>query len=279
MKNGLEKSDPTIVAMKPANKVGLPIAERAEPRVGTKGNMDQSHTCRTQCRESVSQRLARVRNAAKQHKKGKFTALLHHVDMDLLLEAFWTLKRRAAPGVDGVTWQDYEAKLNENLEQLHRNVHSGTYRAQPVRRRFIPKPDGRQRPLGVTALEDKIVQRAVVMVLNEIYEVDFLGFSYGFRPGRGQHDALDSLAMGIQVAHVNWILDADIRSFFDQLDKQWLMRFMEHRVGDRRILRLVEKWLKAGVLDQGQWSVSEKGTPQGAVATPLTQKVISNLNG
>ena|ERR1035437_944049 len=273
MKNGLEKSGPTVVAMKPVNKVGLSMAERAEPRVGTKGNMDQSHTCRTQCRESVSQRLARVRNAAKQHKKEKFTALLHHVDTDLLHEAFWMLKRQAAPGVDGVTWQDYEAKLNENLEQLHRNVHNGRYRAKPVRRRFIPKPDGRQRPLGVTALEDKIVQRAVVMVLHEIYEVDFLGFSYGFRPARGQHDALDSLAMGIQVASVNWILDADIRSFFDQLDKQWLMRFMEQRVGDRRILRLVEKWLKAGVLDQGQWSVSEKGTPQGAVASPLLANI------
>ena len=200
--------------------------------------MDQSRTCRTQCRESVSQRLARVRNAAKQRKKEKFTALLHHVDTDLLHEAFWTLKRQAAPGVDGVTWQDYEAKLNENLEQLHRNVRSGRYRAQPVRRRFIPKPDGRQRPLGVTALEDKIIQRAVVMVLNEIYEEDFLGFSYGFRPGRGQHDALDSLAMGIQVARVNWILDADIRSFFDQLDKRWLMRLMEYRVGPAQLKRI-----------------------------------------
>ncbi len=273
MMNGRKKSDPAGVAMKPANKVGAPTAERVEPRAGTKGNTDQSRMRRTQCRESVFQRLARVRKAAKQRKKEKFTALLHHVDTDLLHEAFWTLKRQAAPGVDGVTWQDYETNLNENLEQLHRNVHSGSYRAQPVRRRFIPKPDGRQRPLGVTALEDKIVQRAVVMVLNEIYEEDFLGFSYGFRPGRGQHDALDSLAMGIQVARVNWILDADIRSFFDQLDKQWLMRFMEHRVGDRRILRLVEKWLKAGVLDQGQWSVSEKGTPQGAVASPLLANI------
>ena len=177
MKNRLEKSDPSIVAMKPANKVGLPIAERVEPRVGTKGNIGQSHTCRTQCRESVSQRLAHVRNAAKQHKKEKFTALLHNVDADLLLESFWALKRQAAPGVDGVTWQDYEANLNENLEMLHCKVHSGKYRAQPVRRRFIPKPDGRQRPLGVTALEDKIVQRAVVTALNEIYEADFLGFS------------------------------------------------------------------------------------------------------
>jgi len=273
MKNGLEKSDPTVVAMKPANKVGLPMAERVEPRVGTKGNMDQSRTCRTQCRESVSQRLARVRKAAKQRKKEKFTALLHQVNIDLLHEAFWALKRHAAPGVDGVTWQDYEARLNDNIEQLHRKIHSGGYRAQPVRRRYIPKADGRQRPLGITALEDKVAQRAVVMVLNEIYEEDFLGFSYGFRPGRGQHDALDALAMGIQAARVNWILDADIKSFFDQIDKKWLMKFMEHRVGDRRILRLIGKWLKAGVLDQGQWNVSEKGTPQGAVISPLLANI------
>jgi group II intron reverse transcriptase/maturase len=208
-----------------------------------------------------------------QHKKERFTALLHHVTPEMLRDAFLALKRHAAPGVDGQTWQDYEADLERNLERLHEQVHRGSYRAQPVRRRLIPKPDGRQRPLGITALEDKIVQRAVVTVLSQIYEADFIGFSYGFRPGRSQHDALDALAMGIQAQRVNWILDADIRSFFDRIDQRWLMRFLEHRIGDERILRLVGKWLKAGVLEDGQWSVSDKGTPQGAVISPLLANV------
>ena len=273
MMHGLEKSDLAVVAMKLANKAGQPAAEWVEPRVGTKGNTGHPRTRRTQCRGSVSQGLERVRQVARQRKKEKFTALLHHVTVDLLRDAFLALKRRAAPGVDGVSWVDYEAGLEGNLQALHQRVHRGTYRAQPVRRRFIPKPDGRQRPLGITALEDKIIQRAVVMVLNEIYEEDFLGFSYGFRPGRSQHDALDALAMGIHAARVNWILDADIRSFFDQIDQQWLMRFLEHRIGDERILRLVRKWLKAGVLEDGDWSVSEKGTPQGAVVSPLLANV------
>ena len=250
MMHGLEKSDPAVVAMKPANKAGPPAAEWVEPRVGTKGNTGHPRTRRTQCRGSVSPGLERVRQAARQRKKEKFTALVHHVTVDLLRDAFLALKRRAAPGVDGVGWVDYEAGLEGNLQALHQRLHRGTYRAQPVRRRFIPKPDGRQRPLGITALEDKIVQRAVVTLLNEIYEEDFLGFSCGFRPGRSQHDALDALAMGIHAARVNWILDADIRSFFDQIDQQWLMRFLEHRVGDERILRLVSKWLEAGVLEE-----------------------------
>lgn len=204
----------------------------------------------------------------------KFTALLHHVTVDLLRDAFLALKRRAAPGVDGVTWLDYEADLEGNLQDLHARVHRGTYRAQPVRRRFIPKPGtDKQRPLGIAALEDKIVQRAVVVVLNAIYEEDFLGFSYGFRPGRGQHDALDALSVAISETRVNWILDADIRSFFDGLSQDWLVRFLEHRVSDERILRLVHKWLKAGVLEDGEWSVSETGTPQGAVASPLLANV------
>jgi len=273
MMHGLEKSDPAVVAMKPANKAGQPAAEWVEPRAGTEGNTGHPRTRRTQCRCSVSQGLERVRQAARQRKKEKLTALLHHVTVDMLRAAFLALKRRAAPGVDGVSWVDYEAGLEGNLQALHQRVHRGTYRAQPVRRRFIPKPDGRQRPLGITALEDKIVQRAVVTVLTEIYEEDFLGFSYGFRPGRSQHDALDALAMGIHAARVNWILDADIRSFFDQIDQQWLMRFLEHRIGDERILRLVRKWLKAGVLEDGDWSVSEKGTPQGAVVSPLLANV------
>jgi group II intron reverse transcriptase/maturase len=199
--------------------------------------------------------------------------LLHHVTVDLLRDAFLALKRHAAPGVDGVTWTDYEANLEGNLQGLHKRVQSGTYRALPVRRRFIPKPDGKQRPLGVTAMEDKIVQRAVVTVLNAIYEEDFLGFSYGFRPGRSQHDAMDALCVGIRAARVNWILDADIRSYFDKIDQSWLVRFLEHRIADQRIIRLVRKWLKAGVLDEGTWSVSETGTPQGAVASPLLANV------
>ena len=202
MMNGLEKSDPAVVAAKPANKAGQPAAEWVEPRAGTKGNTGQPRTRRTQSRSSVSPGLDRVRDAARQRKKEKFTALLHHVTVDLLRDAFLALKRRAAPGVDGVTWQDYEEALEGNLQDLHARVHRGTYRALPVRRRFIPKSDGKQRPLGVTALEDKIVQRAVVTVLNAIYEEDFLGCSYGFRPGRSQHDALDAenaLSSGVQV--------------------------------------------------------------------------------
>ena len=273
MMHGLEKSDSVIVAMKPANKAGKPAAEWVEPRTGTEGNADPPRTRRTQSRDSVSQGLERVRQAARQRKKQTFTALLHHVTIDSLRDAFLALRRRAAPGVDGVTWQDYEAGLEGHLQDLHSRVHRGTYRALPVRRRLIPKPDGRQRPLGIAALEDKIVQRAVVTVLNAIYEEDFLGFSYGFRPGRGQHDALDALCVAIKGKRVNWILDADIRSFFDELDQKWLVRFLEHRVGDERIIRLVRKWLKAGVLDEGQWSVSEKGTPQGAVASPLLANV------
>jgi RNA-directed DNA polymerase len=273
MMHGLEKSDLAIVATKPANKAGRLAAEWVEPRAGAEGITGQPHTRRTQSRGSVSQGLDRVRHAARQRKKEKFIALLHHVTVDLLREAFLALKRRAAPGVDGVTWQDYEAALEVNLQDLHARVQRGAYRALPVRRRFIPKPDGKQRPLGITALEDKIVQRAVVAVLSAVYEEDFLGFSYGFRPGRSQHDALDALAVGIGAIPVNWILDADIRSYFDKIDQKWLIRFLEHRIGDERVIRLVRKWLKAGVLDEGVWSVSATGTPQGAVASPLLANV------
>ena len=270
MMDGPEKSDSAIVAVKPANKAASAAAEWVEPRAGTKGNAQQLRTHRTQRRASVSPGLDRVRHAARQRKKEKFTALLHHVTVDLLRDAFLALKRRAAPGVDGVTWQDYEASLEGNLQDLHARIHRGTYRAQPVRRRFIPKPGtDRQRPLGIAALEDKIVQRAVVVVLNAIYEEDFLGFSYGFRPGRGQHDALDALSVAICDTRVNWILDADIRNFFDGLSQDWLIRFLKHRIGDERVIRLVRKWLKAGVLEDREWSVSETGTPQGAVASPL----------
>ena len=273
MMNGLEKSDSVEVAVKPANKAGKPAAEWVEPRTGTKGNTGQPRTRRTQSRGSVSQGLDRVRQAARQRKKEKFTALLHHVTVDLLQDSFMALKRHAAPGVDGLTWQDYEADLEGNLLDLHARVHSGAYRALPVRRRFIPKQDGKQRPLGIAALEDKIVQRAIVTTLNAIYEEDFLGFSYGFRPRRGQHDALDALSVAICDTRVNWILDADIRSFFDSVSQEWLVRFIEHRIGDERVIRLVRKWLKAGVLEDGNWSVSEMGTPQGAVASPLLANI------
>ncbi|MEJ8852900.1 group II intron reverse transcriptase/maturase [Variovorax rhizosphaerae] len=274
MMYGPEKSDSAIVAVKPANKAGMPAAEWVEPRAGTKGNTGQPHTRRTQSRGSVSQGLDRVRQAARQRKKEKFTALLHHVTVDLLRDAFLALKRRAAPGVDGVTWEDYEAGLEGNLQDLHARLHSGSYRALPVRRRFIPKPGtDKQRPLGIAALEDKIVQRALVAVLNAIYEEDFLGLSYGFRPGRSQHDALDALSVAISNTPVNWILDADIRSFFDSVSQEWLVRFLEHRIGDERVIRLVRKWLKAGVLEEGNWSVSETGTPQGAVVSPLLANV------
>lgn len=273
MMNGLEKSDSAVVAVKPANKAAPAAAEQVEPRAGTKGNAEPPHTRRTQGRERVSQGLDGVRKAARQRKREKFTALLHHVDVELLHKAFYALKRRAAAGVDGVTWQDYEDGLEHKLQELHRRVQSGAYRALPVRREYIPKPDGKQRPLGIAALEDKIVQRATVEVLNAIYEQDFVGYSYGFRPRRSQHDALDALAVAITSKRVNWVLDADIAGFFDTIDQAWLIKFLEHRIGDARITRLVRKWLKAGVLEAGQLSVSAEGTPQGAVISPLLANV------
>jgi group II intron reverse transcriptase/maturase len=221
----------------------------------------------------VTQALARVRKAAQQRRKEKFTALFHHLSVDLLREAFLVLKRDAAPGMDGLTWQTYAADLERNLTDLHARVHRGAYRATPSRRTYIPKADGRQRPLAVAALEDKIVQRATVAVLNCIYEEEFLGFSYGFRPKRGQHDALDALAVGITDKKVNFILDADVRSFFDEVSQSWLIRFVEHRIGDPRIIRLIQKWLKAGVLEDGVVTVSEKGTGQGSVISPLLANV------
>jgi group II intron reverse transcriptase/maturase len=226
----------------------------------------------------VSQGLASVRKAARKDKKVWFTALLHHLTVDRLRESLYALKRKAAPGVDGVSWQEYEPDLQEHLIDLHSRVHRGTYRAKPSRRVYIEKADGRQRPLGIAALEDKIVQQAVVTVLNQIYEEDFLGFSYGFRPGRSQHQALDALSYALQYKKVSYVLDADIRGFFDNLDKSWLIKFVEHRVADSRILRLIQKWLGAGVMEEGIWSETTSGTPQGSVITPLTQKVISTVS-
>src|SRR5271168_1553647 len=264
-----EKSDLAIVAAKPPNKTGSPVAEVVERRAGTKGSADQQSTLRTQIRVRVTQALDRVRQAARQRKKERFTALFHHINVDTLRTAFYALKRKAAPGVDGVTWQDYEADPEPRLEDLHGRVHRGAYRPQPSRRTYIPKADGKRRPLAIAALEDKIVQGATAMVLKAIYEEDFLGFSYGFRPGRGPHDALDALDVGINSRKVNYILDADIRSFFDTVDQQWLVRFLEHRIGDPRIIRLAQKWLKAGFLEDGTVTVSDRGTGQGSVISPL----------
>src|SRR5580693_600379 len=264
-----EKSDSAVVAVKPPNKAGSPAAEAVEPRAGTKGNADQQNTHRTQCRARVTQALDRVRSAARQWKKVQFTALLHHMNVDLLRSAFYSHKRKAAPGVDGVTWEDYEAGLEPRLEGLHRRVHRGAYRPQPSRRTYIPKADGRQRPLAIAALEDKIVQGACAMVLNAIYEEDFLGFSYGLRPGRGPHDALDALAVAITSRKVNHILDADVRDFFGSVNHDWLIRFLEHRIGDKRIIRLIRKWLKAGILEDGVVTVADSGTGQGSVISPL----------
>ena len=273
MMHGREKSDPAIVAVKPTNKAGKPDAELVEPRAGTEGKAGQQSTRRAQNRESVSQALDRIRQAARQRKKERFTALFHHISLDLLRMAFLDLKRNAAPGVDGLTWQDYEADLDRNLTDLHDRVHRGAYRALPSRRRYIPKADGRQRPLAIAALEDKIVQRATVTVLNAIYEEDFLGFSYGFRPRRSQHDALDALVVGISSTKVNHILDADIAGFFDAVSQEWLVRFLNHRIGDPRMIRLIQKWLRAGILEDGVVTTSDRGTGQGSVASPLLANV------
>ncbi|HEX4740198.1 MAG TPA: group II intron reverse transcriptase/maturase [Caulobacteraceae bacterium] len=273
MMNGGEKSDPAIVAVKPANEPGRPGEESAERRAGTEGNAGRQSTLRAQDRAGVKQALDRVRQAARQRKGERFTTLLHHVDVRLLRESFLALRRDAAPGVDGVTWADYGADLEPRLADLHDRVHRGAYRAQPSRRVMIPKADGKQRPLAIAALEDKIVQKAVLAVLNSIYEEDFLGFSYGFRPKRGQHDALDALDVGIAARQVNFILDADIRGFFDTVSQTWLIKFLEHRIGDRRILRLIQKWLEAGVLEDGIVTASETGTGQGAVISPLLANI------
>ena len=268
-----EKSDSAIVATKPTNNAGRPAAEPVERRAETEGNAGQQRTRRAQDRESVSQVLERIRQAARQRKKERFTALFHHLNPEMLRTAFFALKREAAPGVDGLTWRAYAADLDLRIEDLHARVQRGAYRALPSRRRYIPKADGSQRPLAVAALEDKIVQKATAALLNAIYEEDFLGFSYGFRPGRRQHDALDALVVGISSTKVNYILDADIRSFFDAVSQAWLIRFLEHRIGDRRIVRLIQKWLKAGVLEDGAVNVSETGTGQGSVISPLLANV------
>src|SRR5208282_1196705 len=249
-----EESHDGIVPMNYSNNDKTSSTESREERPSIKENAGQPHTYPTQSGKGVSQGLMGVRKAARENKEMKFTALLHHMTIDLLRESFYSLKRKAAPGADGVTWQEYEPELEDRLGDLHRRVHRGAFRATPSRRVYIEKEDGRQRPLGVAALEDKIVQQAVVTILQQIYGEDFLGFSYGFRPGRSQHQALDALSYALLKKKVNYVLDADIRGFFDNLDKGWLVKFVEHRVADRRILRLIQKWLNAGVMEEGKWS-------------------------
>src|SRR6266705_3003937 len=268
-----EKSDAVVVAVNPANKAERSAAELVEPRAATKGNAGQQSTYRAQDRASVSQALECVRQAARQRKKERFTALLHHVNPAMLRMAFYAMKRDAAPGVDGMTWEAYEEDLDRRIENLYARVKRGAYRALPARRSYIPKEDGSKRPLAIAALEDKIVQRAVAAVLSAIYEEEFLGFSYGFRPKRSQHDALDALIVGISSRKVNFILDADIRSFFTEVSQEWVVRFLEHRIGDKRIIRLVQKWLRAGVLEDGIVTIEEKGTGQGSVISPLLANV------
>lgn len=267
------KSDRPVVPAKSPNKAVPSAAEVMEGRGLAEGNTDQQNAPRTQSRTRAPNALDRVRQTAKRDRNARFTALFHHLTIDRLRESFHALTRKAAAGVDGVTWSQYAADLEANLQALHVLLHRGAYRAKPSRRAFIPKADGRQRPLGIAALEDKIVQRAVVEILNTIYETDFLGFSYGFRPGRHQHQALDALATAIKRKRVNWWLDADLRDFFGTLDHGWLVKFLEHRIADRRIVRLIQKWLSAGVLQDGSWTACEQGAPQGATVSPL----LSNL--
>jgi group II intron reverse transcriptase/maturase len=239
-----------------------------------KGNSDGQNRSRTQLRQGLQSALDRVRQAAIRDKKLQFTTLWHHVyNVDRLREAYFSLKRNAAPGVDRVTWSSYGQDLEARLEDLSARLKRGAYRAKPVKRTYIPKEDGRQRPLGVTALEDKLVQRATVEVLNAVYETDFVGFSYGFRPGRSQHQALDALSVGIRYRQVCWVLDTDIRGFYDAIDHEWLMKFVEHRVRDQRVLRHMKKWLNAGVLEQGEWRRTERGVPQGASIGPLLANI------
>jgi RNA-directed DNA polymerase len=274
MMNERGKSDRPVIPVKSPNNAGQPEAEGTEGRGLAKGNLPQQNASRTPSRKDALSALERVRQAAKNDSKIRFTALLHHIyNLETLRSAYFSLKKEAAPGVDGETWRHYGETLEQNLQDLSHRLKRGAYRAKPVRRVYIPKADGRQRPLGVTALEDKIVQRAAVEVLNTIYETDFLGFSYGFRPGRSQHNALDALYTGLLTKEVNWVLDLDIRGFFDTLSHEWLVKFVEHRIADRRVVRLIQKWLRAGVLEEGKRTRGEEGTPQGGSASPLLANI------
>ena len=274
MMNGMEKSDSVIVAEKSANK-GTPVpAESMEPRTEPKGNPGGQSTRRAQDRGSVSQAADRIRQFVQREPRERLTALLHHVTVDALRWAFFELKKDAAAGADGMTWRMYEEGMEGRLADLHDRVHSGAYRATPSRRVNIPKPDGGTRPLGVAAIEDKIVQKAVTeTILTPIYEAEFLGFSYGFRPGRGAHNALDALAVGLTRRKINWVVDCDIRAFFDNVSRDWLIRFLEHRIADKRVIRLIIKWLNAGVMEAGEWRDNLRGTPQGSVISPILANI------
>ena len=274
MTNDAGKSDSLVVPRKSPNNAGQPAAEAMEGRGLAKGNPSESNTHRTQSRPSVPSALERIRQAARKDRKQRFTSLLHHVyDIERLRTAYLAIKRDAAAGIDGETWRHFGENLEANLQDLSARLARGGYRAKPVRRAYIPKTDGRLRPLGVPTLEDKIVQRAVVEVLNAIYEEDFLGFSYGFRPGRSPHHALDALTVGITTKKVNWVLDADIRDFFGTLVHEWLVKFVEHRIGDKRVVRLIQKWLNAGVLEEGKRVRSEVGTVQGGSISPILANI------
>ena len=271
--NGCGQSDGPVVPAIPPDKAACAAAEAGEEKGPAKGNTASTTHPGHSAGPGVSHALDRVRQVAVRDKEAQFTALLHHVSLDRLRDAFWAINPKAAPGVDRVTWVAYEQGLEVNLQDLHERVKAGRFRASPSRRVYIPKADGRLRPLGIATLEDKIVQRAVVEVLNAVYEVDFLGFSYGFRSGRNPHQALDALAAGIYRKKVNWVLDADIRGFFGQLDRAWLQRFLGHRIADKRVLRLIGKWLAAGVIENGEWSEALAGSPQGASVSPLLANV------
>lgn len=275
--NDHEKSHTVVVPAKPRNKEAEAQAEATadgvEGRTVPKGNSTEGDMRRTQRRESMTSALGRVREVARRNPKMRFTALLHHVTVERLTNAYGKLRKRAAVGVDGVTWGEYGQRLEENIRELHGRIHRGGYRPQPSRRVFIEKADGSQRPIGIAAVEDKIVQRAMTEVLNAIYEEDFLGFCYGFRAGKSQHDALDALTTALYRKRVSWVLDADIRSFFDRVGHEWMQKFLEHRIGDQRVVRLILKWLKAGVMEEGEWSESESGTPQGGTISPLMANI------
>jgi RNA-directed DNA polymerase len=275
MMNGQGKSDGRVVLAKSPNKAGLQTAaEEMEGSLPTKGNSSQQNVHRIQGRERMQSALGRVRQRALKDKKLKLTSLMHHITAtDTLREAYYSLKRDAAAGIDGQTWRHYQENLEEHLQDLSGRLKRGAYRAKPVRRTYIPKAGGKPRPLGVPVLEDKIVQYSAVLVLNAIYETEFLGFSYGYRPGRHQHNCLDALYVGMLTKKVNWIIDADIRGFFDTLDHEWLVKFIEHRIGDPRVIRLIQKWLGAGVIEQGKWQAVEEGTPQGGVISPLLSNI------
>jgi RNA-directed DNA polymerase len=272
--NGPRQSDRPVVPPKPPNKAGRPAAEGVEGRGQAKGNPSQQHAPRTPSRDGALSALARVREAAARGRKVRFTALLHHIDdVGHLRAAYHALKRDAAPGIDGETWRHYGEALEANLADLAGRLKRRAYRAKPVKRAHIPKADGRLRPLGIPTLEDKVVQRTTAEVLNAIYETDFLGFSYGVRPGRHAHQALDALYVGMLRRKVNWVLDADIRGFFEAINHEWVVKFVEHRIADRRVVRLIQKWLNAGVLEGGTRTRSEEGSPQGGSISPLRANV------